>query len=247
MSTDKQGCFVQFPLCLLASDWKLAEVMEHSLDYSARLLVEKWEKAGEFEDEDEATRYVRAARTVNFNYRDAAPVVWRKNILVSAERVRQVQEAHERIFGPSNTFVRMPTSYAFEIRAGQWKDAEARVYCALASMIGVQKPYARAGWGVIAMRAAGFVKAPPPTRPLLTRPQVEYQLRRLQERNLFACYTLKRGVRYWSFPEKCSREQMARYVLQKHLARNRQLAETDAELTARITAELVGKKGNATV
>lgn len=242
MSDEKQGGFVQFPLCLLAREWPLSNIATLALPYSAQLLVDAWKAKGLYEDESEPLMFVQAAKTVGFNYEDETADDWQARIENGyGEVVREVGR-HEKIFGPSKTFVRVPITYAFEIRSGQWKEAEARVYCALASIIGVQKPYARAGWGVIAMRAAGFVKAPPSSRPLLTRPQVEYQLRRFQERNLFACYTLKRGVRYWSFPEKCSREQIARYVLQKHLARQRQLGESDADLTARITEELM--KGN---
>lgn len=242
MSGDKQGGFVQLPLCLLASNWALTTVMVRALEYSAARLATAWEEKAEFAGESEEMRYARAARTVGFKFDDRTADDLRHKIETGFDSVNREVDRHERAYGAAKTFVRMPTPYAIEICRGQWKDAEARVYCALASIIGVQKPYARAGWNVIAMRAAGFVKAPPPSCPLLTRPQVEYQLRRLQERSLFACYTLKRGVRYWSFPEKCSLENMARYVLQKHLARKRQLGESGAELTARITAEL--QKGN---
>ena len=69
----------------------------------------------------------------------------------------------------------------------------------------------------------------------MTRKQVDYQLKKLCERDLFACYCFNRGARYWSFPKKCSREQIARFVLSGRIARQKR--ESDAELTARIMAE----------
>jgi hypothetical protein len=69
----------------------------------------------------------------------------------------------------------------------------------------------------------------------MTRKKVDYQLKKLCERDLFACFTYNKGVRFWSFPKKCSREQIARSVLKWRLARQKR--ESDAELTARIMAE----------
>jgi len=141
--------------------------------------------------------------------------------------------------------VRLPTDYAFEIKAGQWKEPEARVYLALACIIGVQQLYARAGWPLIARRAAGIAYAGQKSETdLMTRPQVEYQLKKLRERDLFACYCLNRGARYWSFPKKCTPEQIARSVLKWRLARQNQklTAESNAALTARIMAEQLKPK-----
>jgi hypothetical protein len=160
-------------------------------------------------------------------------------IVRDARRINEAKGKFRLLYGDSNTFVRIPTSYALEIHKGQWKETEARVYFALASIIGVQKPYARAGWNIIALRAAGHVRTPKKPIPLLTRTQIDYQLKRLVERDLFACFTLNHGVRYWSFPNKCSREQVARYVMQKHLARKGALRESDGALAERIKAELL--------
>lgn len=239
---EKHGGFIQFPLQLLATDWKPSEIMDRAMSWSAHLLVKKWsEKDPRFEDETAEDLYKRAAGTVGFNYngREYAPSC--------RSDVRQVEEKLKKLFDGwrvelSKIFVRLPLVYAFEIRDGQWKEPEARVYLALACIIGVQKSYARAGWPLIAQRAAGIAKAGQKSNvKLMTRKQVEYQLKKLCERDLFACFTYNRGVRFWSFPKKCSREQIARYVLSA-VARRKRPAESDAELTARIMAESLKPK-----
>lgn len=240
---EKHGGFVQFPLQLLATDWKPSEIMGFALSWSAHLLVKKWsEKDPRFEDETAEDLYKRAAGTVGFNYNgcEYAPTC--------RSKVRQVEEKLKKLFygwreEPSKIFVRLPLEYAFEIKDGQWKEPEARVYLALACIIGVQKPYARAGWPLIARRAAGIARAGQKSNvEEMTRKQVDYQLKKLCERDLFACFTYNRGVRFWSFPKKCSREQIARYVLSGSIARQKRAAESDAELTARIMGESLKPK-----
>ena len=237
---EKHGGFIQFPLQLLATDWKPSEIMGFALIWSAYLLVKKWsEKDPRFEDETAEDLYKRAAGTVGFNYngREYAPTC--------RSKVRQVEEKLKQLLRneePSKIFVRLPTEYAFEIKDGQWKEPEARVYLALACIIGVQRPYARAGWPLIAQRAAGIARAGQKSNvKLMTRKQVDFQLMKLCERDLFACFTYNRGVRFWSFPKKCSREQIARYVVSA-VARRKRPAESDAELTARIMAESLKPK-----
>ena len=240
---EKHGGFVQFPLQLLATDWTLGKIMGCGMSWSAHLLVNKWsENDPRFEDETAEDLYKRAAGTVGFHYdgREYAPTC--------RSKVRQVEEKLKQLLRneePSKLFVRLPTKYAFEIKDGQWKEPEARVYLALACLIGVQKPYARAGWPLIARRAAGIARAG--QRSVvneMTRKKVEYQLTKLCERDLFTCFTYNRGVRFWSFPKKCSREQIARSVLSGTIARKKRAAEaeSDAELTARIMAESLKPK-----
>ena len=237
---EKHGGFIQFPLQLLATDWKPSEIMGFALSWSAHLLVKKWsEKEPLFEDETAENLYKRAAGTVGFNYRG------RKFEPSCRSDVQEVQNKLTKLLRneePSKIFVRLPTKYAFEIKDGQWKEPEARVYLALACIIGVQKSYARAGWPLIARRAAGIARAGQKSNVKeMTRKQVEYQLTKLCERDLFARFTYNRGVRFWSFPKKCSREQIARYVVSA-VARRKRPAESDAELTARIMAESLKPK-----
>ena len=237
---EKHGGFIQFPLQLLATDWKPSFIMDRAMSWSAHLLVKKWsEKEPLFEDETAENLYKRAAGTVGFNYRG------RKFEPSCRSDVQEVQNKLTKLLRneePSKIFVRLPLDYAFEIRDGQWKEAEARVYLALACIIGVQKPYARAGWPLIAQRAAGIARAGQKSNvKLMTRKQVDFQLIKLCERDLFACFTYNRGVRFWSFPKKCSREQIARYVVSA-VARRKRPAESDAELTARIMAESLKPK-----
>jgi hypothetical protein len=232
---EKHGGFIQFPLQLLATDWTLEKVMAHALGWSAHLLVKKWEKEENSLPIEQTAEdlYKRAAKTVGFNYhgRKFAPEC-RSDVKLVQNKLAQLLQNQE----PSKVFVRLPTEYAFEIKDGQWKEREARVYLALACIIGVQKPYALAGWPLIARRAAGIARAVQRSaQKLMTRKQVDYQLKKLCERDLFACYCLNRGARYWSFPKKCSREQIARFVLSGRIARQKR--ESDAELTARIMAE----------
>jgi hypothetical protein len=236
---EKPGGFIQFPLQLLATDWKPSEIMSPALSWSAHLLVKKWsEKDPRFEDETAEDLYKRAAGTVGFNYAGCkyAPRC-RDNVRKVEEKLKQLLWNEE----PSKIFVRLPLDYAFEIRDGQWKEPEARVYLALACIIGVQKFYARAGWPLIAQRAAGIArKGQRSNVELMTRKKVDYQLKKLCERDLFACFCYNKGVRFWSFPKKFSREQIARSVVLKgRIARQKRAAESesDAELTARIMAE----------
>ncbi len=238
---EKHGGFIQFPLQLLATDWKPSEIMGFALSWSAYLLVMKWsEKDPRFEDETAEDLYKRAAGTVGFNYngREYAPTC--------RSKVRQVEEKLKQLLRneePSKIFVRLPTEYAFEIKQGQWKEPEARVYLALACIIGVQKPYALAGWPLIARRAAGIAYAGQNSvTKLMTRKQVDYQLKRLCDRDLFACYCFNRGARYWSFPKKYSPEQICISVLLRKKTRQKRSAETDAALTARIMAEYLQPK-----
>jgi hypothetical protein len=76
----------------------------------------------------------------------------------------------------------------------------------------------------------------------MTRKQVDYQLKRLCDRDLFACYCFNRGARYWSFPKKYSPEQICISVLLRKKTRQKRSAETDAALTARIMAEYLQPK-----
>ena len=237
---EKHGGFIQFPLQLLATDWKPSFIMDRAMSWSAHLLVKKWsEKEPLFEDETAENLYKRAAGTVGFNYRG------RKFEPSCRSDVQEVQNKLTKLLRneePSKIFVRLPLDYAFEIKDGQWKEPEARVYLALACIIGVQRFYAPAGWPLIARRAAGIARAG--QRSVvneMTRKKVEYQLTKLCERDLFTCFTYNRGVRFWSFPKKCSREQIARYVVSA-VARRKRPAESDAELTARIMAESLKPK-----
>ena len=241
---EKHGGFIQFPLQLLATDWTLEQVIGHALSWSAHLLVKKWEEEenGLPIEQTPEDRYKRAAKTIGFNFRGAefAPSC-RANVQNVERKLTQLLQDRE----PSKVFVRLPNRYAFEIKEGQWKEPEARVYLALACIIGVQQLYARAGWPLIARRAAGIAYAGQKSETdLMTRPQVEYQLKKLRERDLFACYCLNRGARYWSFPKKCTPEQIARSVLKWRLARQNQklTAESNAALTARIMAEQLKPK-----
>jgi hypothetical protein len=238
---EKHGGFIQFPLQLLATDWKLSEIMDRAMSWSAHLLVKKWsEKDPRFEDETAEDLYKRAADTVGFIYHRG------NYAATSLDAVRKVEGKLKQLLRneePSKIFVRLPKTYAFEIKDGQWKEPEARVYLALACIIGVQKPYARAGWPLIAQRAAGIAKKGQKSNvELMTRKKVEYQLEKLCERDLFACFCYNKVVRYWSFPKKCSREQIARSVLSGRIARQKRAAESDAELTARIVAESLKPK-----
>jgi hypothetical protein len=234
---EKHGGFIQFPLQLLATDWTLGKVMDHALSWSAHLLVKTWEKNASPLPTEQTTEdlYKRAAGVVGFN------CCGRKFAPSCLSQVKEVEEKLARLLPnqePSKIFVRLPNEYAFEIKDGQWKGPEARVYLALACIIGVQKPYALAGWPLIARRAAGIAKVGQRSATkLMTRAQVEHQLKKLRERDLFACFTYNRGVRYWSFPNKCTREQIARSVVNRVRARQTLTAETDAALTARIMAE----------
>ena len=232
----KHGGFIQFPLELLATDWTLEQIMSRGMGWSAHLLVKKWEEEENPLPIEQTAEdlYKRAAKTIGFKRgAELAP-----SCLSDVEKVEEKLALVLWNQEPSKIFVRLPTDYAFEIRDGQWKEPEARVYLALACIIGVQKSYARAGWPLIAQRAAGIAKAGQKSATkLMTRPQVEYQLKKLRERDLFACYCLNRGARYWSFPKKCTPEQIARSVLKWRLARQKRPAETDAALTARIMAE----------
>ena len=239
---EKHGGFIQFPLQLLATGWTLGKIMGCGMSWSAHLLVKKWEEEEnplpiEQTAED---RYKRAAKTIGFNCSGA------ETAPPCLSEVKEVEEKLARLLAnqePSKIFVRLPTDYAFEIKAGQWKEPEARVYLALACIIGVQKPYALAGWPLIARRAAGIAYAGQKSvTKLMTRKQVDYQLKRLCDRDLFACYCFNRGARYWSFPNKCSREQIARSVLWRKKARQKRSAESDAALTARIMAESLNPK-----
>lgn len=92
----------------------------------------------------------------------------------------------------------------------------------------------------VPMRAYDWADGQP---PMLTRDKIEYRLRALlaPSRGLLACYTYNGGVRYWGFPNKCDREQIARYVIQKRLRSHQEKTETDAALTRRITEELSHK------
>ena len=241
---EKHGGFIQFPLQLLATDWTLEKVIGSACWWSAHLLVKSWE--GEepipYQEQSEEDIYKRAVGTIGFRFANDKLNVAK----YVCEKVREVESALNRLHPthePSKIFVRIPLSYAFEIKKGQWKEPEARVYLALACIIGVQKPYARAGWPLISRRAAGIARAGQPSaQELMTRKQVDYQLKKLCERDLFACYCFNRGARYWSFPKKCSREQIARFVLNNHIARQKPAAESDAELTARIMAESLKPK-----
>ena len=154
--------------------------------------------------------------------------------------VRQYRETFEKNEHVT-AYVRIPTDYAIEIAKGDWSENESRVYLAIASAIG-QKDYTRLGWELIALRAAGLLKPGLKYRPkLLTRDQVDYAAGRLTARGLLACFTLNRGRRFWSFPSKCSREQIARHVLTARLNRINAGEETDDALTARLTRELMGE------
>lgn len=240
---EKHGGFIQFPLQLLATEWKLEEVINCAIWWSAHLLVNKWsEKDPLFEDETAEDLYKRAASTVGFGWRGDDDVA---SCQSAVQRVQNKLKQLLRNEEPSKIFVRLPTEYAFEIKDGQWKEPEARVYLALACIIGVQKSYARAGWPLIARRAAGIARAGQKSNvKLMTRKQVDFQLKKLCERDLFACFTYNRGVRFWSFSKKCSREQIARSVLSGTIARKKRAAEaeSDAELTARIMAESLKPK-----
>jgi hypothetical protein len=232
---EKPGGFIQFPLQLLATDWTLKKVMEHALSWSVHLLVKKWEKEENSLPIEQTAEdlYKRAAKTVGFNYGGGKfEPSCRSAVQLVQNKLAELLPNQE----PSKIFVRLPLLYAFEIKDGQWKESEARVYLALACIIGVQRSYARAGWPLIAQRAAGIAKKGQRSNvELMTRKKVDYQLKKLCERDLFACFTYNKGVRFWSFPKKCSREQIARSVLKWRLARQKR--ESDAELTARIMAE----------
>jgi hypothetical protein len=241
---EKHGGFIQFPLELLATDWKPSEIMNHALSWSAHLLVKTWEKNEHPVPTEQTTEdlYERAAETVGFNYRGDK---FAPSCQSAVQRVQKKLKQLLRNEEPSKVFVRLPTKYAFEIKDGQWKEPEARVYLALTCIIGVQRFYARAGWPLIARRAAGIARAGQKSNVKeMTRKQVEYQLTKLCERDLFACFTYNRGVRFWSFPKKCSREQIARSVLSGTIARKKRAAEaeSDAELTARTMAESLKPK-----
>lgn len=233
----KHGGFIQFPLQLLATDWTPSYIMDRAMSWSAHLLVKKWEEEENPLPIEQTAEdlYKRAAGKVGFNYagRKFEPSC-RSDVQAVQNKLAELLRNQE----PSKIFVRLPTDYAFEIKDGQWKEPEARVYLALACIIGVQKSYARAGWPLIAQRAAGIAKAGQKSATkLMTRPQVEYQLKKLSDRDFFACFCYNKGVRFWSFPKKCSREQIARSVLNRVRARQTPTAETNAALTARIMAE----------
>jgi len=238
----KHGGFIQFPLQLLATDWTLEAIIDHAFGWSAHLLVKSWEgkEPIPYQEQTAEDLYKRAAKTIEFNFGG------NKFTASSLSRVREVEKKLKQLLSnrePSKIFVRLPTEYAFEIKQGQWKEPEARVYLALACIIGVQKPYALAGWPLIARRAAGIAYAGQDSvTKLMTRKQVDYQLKRLRDRELFACYCFNRGARYWSFPKKCSPEQICRHVLSRKKARQKRSAETDAALTARIMAEYLHPK-----
>ncbi len=239
---EKHGGFIQFPLQLLATNWTLGKIMGCALGWSTHLLVKSWEgkEPIPYREQTAEDLYRRAANTIGFNFGGD------EFAASSLSRVREVEKKLKQLLlnrELSKIFVRLPTTYAFEIMEGQWKEPEARVYLALACIIGVQKPYARAGWPLITQRAAGIAKKGQKSeQKLMTRKQVDYQLTRLCDRDLFTCFCFNRGVRYWSFPKKCSREQIARSVLKWRLARKRRSAETDAALTARIMAEYLQPK-----
>ena len=239
---EKHGGFIQFPLQLLATNWTLGKIMGCALGWSTHLLVKSWEgkEPIPYREQTAEDLYRRAANTIGFNFGGD------EFAASSLSRVREVEKKLKQLLlnrELSKIFVRLPTEYAFEIKQGQWKEPEARVYLALACIIGVQKPYALAGWPLIARRAAGIAYAGQNSlTKLMTRKQVDYQLKRLCDRDLFACYCFNRGARYWSFPKKYSPEQICISVLLRKKTRQKRSAETDAALTARIMAEYLQPK-----
>ncbi len=223
---ESKGGFIQFPLCTLAIRVEFPRIVGYCIGFGVCRFMESLEDGNRG---DEETLFERAERTVGFRG-------WTVEV---AQREYKLALDHLEIFESKNhktAFVRIPTAYAIEMQAGEWSENEARVFIAIASAIG-QKPYTRLGWEVISWRANGHLKVTYDPSPL-TRAQVDYAATQLVGRGLLACFTLNRGRRFWSFPAKCSREQMARFVLAARLKKQGMLGESDHNLTARITAEL---------
>lgn len=224
MNEECKGRFVQFPLSLLAASGDFRMVMDDATSYAIQRLIKSLDP-DDYRSGEALIEHAR--RVVGFSGGNL------ERIASEALRAHHFAAAFEQTEHKPAT-VRIPTDYAFEMRNGEWSESESRVFIAVASAIGC-KPYARLGWEHAALRAAGYVRPKRTTPPLqlMTRNQVEYALRRLEDRNLLTHFTLNRGVRYWAFPNVCSREEIARFVLRKRAKR-----ETDPELQARILAEI---------
>jgi len=225
---DTKGGFIQFPLCTLAAPWPFEKIMSRCVGYAAVNFANSLDDTEYFDDE---AKLHHARRTLGFTCAD---------ISVLDEDFQLVSDFHESfaLQEHATAYVRLPIDYAIEMLRREWSENESRVFIAISSAIG-QKLYARLGWEIIALRAAGLLKLGLNIQSiLLTRAQVDYAAARLTSRELLARYTFNRGRRFWSFPAKCSREQVARFVLTKHLKKKHLLGESDSALTARLTREL---------
>lgn len=251
MSADKQGGFVQFPLCLLASDWPMPELMDRAFAYSAFKLAYA---SDEYQELDFDGDWNWAQQRVEALYHDALAKVG-----VGFKSYAHAKTLYDEASGflvefknayGEGPFVRMPTDYAEQIAEKSWHEREARIYMAIASAIG-RKPYSRVTWQTIALRVGGYVKSPQKEfrwqrramrQYTLTRDQIEYELRKDRLTSLFARYTYNKRVRYFAYPATTSREQIVRYVIQKKIRQKQESRDSDAALTAKVTAELTKQK-----
>ena len=245
---NEAGGFILVPLPLLATGWDMKVVMQYALAYSAeRLAIALEENEDIAENQEPTDLYARAIDKIGFRFgsvpSEELPSHVQRKYKFIEELLRNYAETNPpkwaKIYGT------IPRGIALSLAKGECPENRGRVLIAIASQIG-KKPYARAGWKAIMHRAAGYVWDPKkfrlpggtqdcPRPQFLSRTQVDYQLNALRKLNLVESFTYKRGKRYWCFPGRCTREEMARRVILKQIATQR---EPDSELTARIEAEL---------
>lgn len=231
MSDTKQGGFIQFPLCVL-SDHTLSfsEALDRGFGWGVMNYIRSIKKKSAGNGGEEADPLGQARKQIGFKGGGLSEFERHESALGDYRVMR------ENLGCGKSCLVRIPTTYFFEMRNKLWPENEARVYLAIVSKIGV-KAYSRIGWKTIAFRAAGYTSRPKrQPKVVLSRDQVNYAAKSLTARNLVSCYTLNRGARYWSL--KHTKEQIARFVIGKKLARENQKGETDAQLTERIRKEL---------
>ena len=242
------GGFILVPLPLLATGWDMESVMQHAFAYSAeRLALTLKENEDIAENQEPSDLYARAIDKIGFRFgtipAEELPSLVQEKYKIIEELLRNYAETNSpkwaKIYGT------IPKGIALSLAKKEWAENRGRVLIAIASVIG-KKNYSSAGWKTVAYRAAGYVWEPRrfrlpsgnedcPAPKIMSRTQVDYQLTALRKLNIVESFTYNRGKRNWCFPSRCTREDMARSVILKQRANQR---EPDNELAARIEAEL---------
>jgi hypothetical protein len=245
---NEAGGFILVPLPLLATGWTMKEVMNHAFAYSAeRLVISLVDHEDIAKGQESSELYARALQKIGVKF----------SRIPTEELPSHIQEWHETVSKVLNNYAEandpkwakiygaIPTKIALALSKEEWPENRGRVLIAMASIIG-KKNYSRAGWKTVSHRAAGHGWEPrrfrlplgnkySPEPKLMSRSQVDYQLKVLIKHNLVESFTYNRGKRNWCFPGRCTREEMARSVILKQRANQR---EPDSELAARIEAQL---------
>ena len=245
---NEAGGFILVPLPLLATGWTMGEVMNHAFAYSAeRLVITLDDHEDIAEDQEPSELYARALKKIGMKFPSIPPEELPSRIQAWHETVATVLESYAEMNPPkwASVYGAIPTEIALALANDKWPENRGRALIAIASIIGI-KDYVFAGWATVAHRAAGYVWKPrrfrlplgnqnSPEPKLMSRSQIDYQLKVLRKLTLVESFTYKRGKRCWCFPGRCTREEMARSVILKQRANQR---ERDSELAARIEAQL---------